>query len=245
MAGQYIDTMPSAALHDALVLPSQCAVCRGWGHQRLCAACLGRYAAVRPRCRQCAIGVPEGVALCGACLSQPPPFDRTIAALDYDHPWDELVQRFKFHAALDLAGVLAERLLAAVRQGDVAPPDWLLPVPLAAGRLRERGYNQAWELARRVARRLPCASDAHLLLRMKDGPHQLALPPEKRAANVHGVFALEPRRRQEVQGRVVAVVDDVMTTGATAAEIARTLKQAGARSVQIWVLARTPRRQDR
>ena len=91
---------------------------------------------------------------------------------------------------------------------------------------------------------MPCASDARLLLRMKDTPHQLALPPDKRAANVRGVFALEPRRRHVLCGRSIAVLDDVMTTGATAAEIAATLLQAGARSVQIWVLARTPRPKD-
>ena len=227
----------AAPLHR---LPSQCALCHGWARQRLCDACILRYAAPRPRCSLCAIGVPEGVAVCGACLKHPPPFDRAIAALDYDHPWDELVRRFKFDASLDLAGVLAQRLLDALRRSDVARPDWLLPVPLAAARLRERGYNQAWELARRVARRLPCASDARLLLRMKDTPHQLALPPDRRAANVRGVFAIEPRRRHELQGRSVALLDDVMTTGATAAEIALTLRQAGARSVQVWVLARTP-----
>ena len=222
-------------------LPSLCAVCHGWASQRLCDVCIARYAAASPRCRRCAIGVPAGVAVCGACLTDPPPFERALAALDYGHPWGELVRRFKFDAALDLAGVLAQRLLEAVQRSDVQRSDWLLPVPLAAERLRERGYNQAWELARRVARGLPCASDAGLLLRMKDTPHQLALPPDKRASNVRGVFALEPRRRHEVQGQSVAVLDDVMTTGATAAEIARTLLAAGARSVQVWVLARTPR----
>lgn len=221
-------------------LPSQCAVCRGWALQRLCAPCIARFAAPRPRCARCAIGVPSGVAVCGACLRQPPPFERSVAAVDYDHPWDDLVQRFKFDAALDLSGVLARRLLDAVRIEGVASPDWLLPVPLSAERLRERGYNQAWELARRLARELRCASDARLLLRLKDTPHQLALPPDRRAANVRSAFAVEPRRRDAVHGRRIAIVDDVMTTGATAAEITRTLLAAGASAVQVWVLARTP-----
>ena len=225
-------------------LPSQCAVCHGWARQRLCDTCIQRFAAPRSRCARCAIAVPDGVATCGACLKQAPPFERAVAALDYDHPWDELVRRFKFDAALDLADVLSLRLLDAVKRSGVGRPDWLLPVPLAPERLRERGYNQAWELARRVGREMACASDPRLLLRMKDTPHQLALPPEQRAANVRGVFALEPRRRHELPGRSVAVVDDVMTTGATVAEIARTLLQAGARSVQVWVLARTPRPED-
>jgi predicted amidophosphoribosyltransferase len=92
---------------------------------------------------------------------------------------------------------------------------------------------------------MACASDPRLLLRMRDSPHQLALPPERRTANVKGVFAVEPRRRQALRGCRVTVLDDVMTTGATAAEIARTLLQAGAASVQVWVLARTPRPEDR
>ncbi len=225
-------------------LPSQCAVCRGWAKQRLCEACTLRYAAPRPRCRRCAIGVPEGVAVCGACLTQAPPFEGAIAAVDYEYPWDELVRRFKFDASLDLADVLAQRLLDAVRRSNVPRPDWLLPVPLAAERLRERGYNQAWELARRIARGLPCAAEARLLLRLNDTPHQLALPPGQRAANVRGAFALEPLRRHELQGRSIAVLDDVMTTGATASEITLSLLRAGARSVQVWVLARTPHAKD-
>jgi ComF family protein len=174
----------------------------------------------------------------------PAPLERTIAAVDYGYPWDDLVRRFKFGAALDLADTLARRVLDAVRRSEVPRPDWLLPVPLASQRLRQRGYNQAWELARRVACGLPCTSDARLMLRLKDTPHQLALAPEKRAANVRCAFAVEPRRRHGLRDRSVAVLDDVMTTGATAAEIARTLWQAGASSVQVWVLARTPRPQD-
>ncbi len=120
----------------------------------------------------------------------------------------------------------------------------MLPVPLAAARLSTRGYNQAWEIARRVARALGLAADPALLLRMRETVHQLALPPLARAGNVAGAFAVEPRRRAELAGRHVAVVDDVMTTGSTAAEIARVLKQAGAAAVEVWVLARTPRPDD-
>jgi len=91
---------------------------------------------------------------------------------------------------------------------------------------------------------MSCASDACLLLRMMDTPHQLALPPQQRAANVRGAFALEPRRRHEILGRSVAVLDDVMTAVATVEEIAGTHLQAGTRSVQFWILARTPRPDD-
>ena len=225
-------------------LPSLCAVCRGWGTQRVCAACVERFAIHHLRCQRCALKVPEGVRLCGACLSDPPPFARTLAAVDYDHPWDGLITHFKFHAALELAPALTQRLLAAFERADVPAPTLLLPVPLSAERLRERGYNQAWELARRLGRALHSEADARLLLRVKDTPHQLAFPPEQRAGNVHAAFAIEPRRLAEVRGRHVTVVDDVMTTGATVGEIARVLLQAGASEVAVWVVARTPRRGD-
>jgi len=171
----------------------------------------------------------------------PPPFEHSTAAVDYAYPWDSLITRFKFHGALDLAPALAHCLAAAVAGGEAPRPSLLLPVPLSTARLRERGYNQAWELARRLAPVLNCPADALLLLRVRDTPHQLAFPPGQRAGNVRAAFAIEPQRSAELRGRTVAIVDDVMTTGATAAEIARVLLQAGAAQVQVWVVARTPR----
>jgi ComF family protein len=224
-----------------LPLPAECAVCRGWGRTRLCAACLGRYTNRAPRCLRCAIELPAGPLTCGRCLHDPPPYARCVAAFDYAAPWDHPIARFKFHAALDLGGVFADRLVDAVRASAAPLPDLILPVPLAEARLRERGYNQAWELARRLGRRLRVSGDATLLLRLRETPHQLALPIEARAGNVRGAFAVEPRRRAELAGRHVALVDDVMTTGATVAEAARVLLAAGAAPVQVWVLARTPR----
>ena len=140
------------------------------------------------------------------------------------------------NAWADPAAALALRLpgLCAVC------PDLVLPVPLAPARLRERGYNQAWELARRGARRLAVSAEPQLLLRIRESAHQLALPPAARAGNVRGAFAVEPRRRAEVAGRRSAVVDDVMTTGSPAAELAQVLKEAGATAVEVWVVARTP-----
>jgi len=179
---------------------------------------------------------------CGTCLTAPPPFDGALAAVDYRAPWDRLVTAFKFHGALDLAAALAEAIVGAERRRAAATrPLLLVPVPLAEARWRERGYNQAWELARRVSRRLGLVADPDLLLRTRETAHQLALPFADRAGNVRGAFAVEPRRRGELRGRHVAIVDDVMTTGSTAAEIAAVVRQAGAATVEIWVVARTPR----
>jgi ComF family protein len=178
--------------------------------------------------------------LCGECLRAPPPFEAACAAVDYQFPWDGLIAHWKFRQALDLAPLFAALLEQAVRRADTPLPALVIPVPLGRHRLRERGYNQAWELARRVGRRLRCDADARLLLRSVDTPHQLSLPRDRRAANVRGSFALDARQAVRLRGRSVALVDDVMTTGATAAEAARLLLEAGAASVRLWVAARTP-----
>lgn len=171
-------------------------------------------------------------------MRQPPPFERTIAALDYAAPWDGLIRHFKFHGQPELATPLARRLREALDDatGTLPPPDLVLPAPLSDARLRERGFNQSWEIARRLGHK----ADPALLLRIRDTPHQTDLPLDRRAANVRGAFAVEPLRRREIEGRCLALVDDVLTTGATAAAMAQTLLDAGAARVQLWVLARTP-----
>ncbi len=199
-----------------------------------------RWAPPTTRCARCAIEAPAATRLCGACLIDPPPYERSVVAFDYAPPWSGVIASFKFNSALDLVPALARQLLEAVRASGVALPELLLPVPLSEKRLRERGFNQAWEISRAIGAGLGCPSDPRLLLRTADTPHQLALPPDARAANVRGAFAVEPLCAAELRGKTLALVDDVVTTGATAAEITRTLLQAGAASVQVWALARTP-----
>lgn len=237
----YLNPLFQAWRACADALPGQCAVCFSWSRGRICAPCLSRFAAPTCRCERCALRVPDGVTVCGACIKSPPPFDSAFASVDYAHPWDQLIARFKFNAALDLSSALADLLVQTHRASRLALPDCVLPIPLSAQRLRERGYNQAWELARRVGQRLHAPAEARLLLRVKDTPHQLAFPPAKRAANVRGAFAVEPTRLPEVRGKRIAVIDDVMTTAATANEVAAVLRQAGAAEVHFWVIARTPR----
>lgn len=192
------------------------------------------------RCGRCAVRLASPVATCGECLISPPPFDSALAAVDYEYPWDRLINDFKFKDAIDLADAMARLLIEAHARQVRTLPDLMLAVPLSVGRLRERGYNQSWELARRCARQLKCQSDDSLLLRIKDTPHQLGLPREERAMNVRGAFVVEPIRRSELRGRSVTLVDDVMTTQATAGEVTRTLLAAGAAAVHLWVVARTP-----
>jgi ComF family protein len=188
--------------------------------------------------------VPEGISLCGQCMLTPPYFERTFAAFDYAFPWDEAIAAFKFRQGLEWAGPLA-RQLAESLPSDADEADLVTAVPLAAARLGERGYNQAWEIARRVAnaRRLPAQHD--VLRRLRDTPHQVHLDRRQRDANLRGAFMPGgPAARAAVQGRCIALVDDVLTTGTTANEAARALLEAGARSVHLWVLARTERNTD-
>jgi ComF family protein len=233
MVGQYIEPM---SLPMDVALPGQCAACRSWDRGRICRSCIARFAVALPRCPRCALPLVRAMTPCAACLRAPPSFDDAVAAVDYAFPWDRLLARFKFGAELDLAGALASLLDAALRRHGEPPPDLVLPVPLSAAHARERGFNQAWEIARRLRRR----ARADLLLRVRDTPHQLALPRARREANVRDAFAIEPRLARCVRDADVAVVDDVMTTGATASELARTLRRAGARRIRAWVVARTP-----
>jgi ComF family protein len=184
--------------------------------------------------------VPAGQPVCGACLVAPPPQHAAVAAVDYVHPWDTLIAEFKFHAAIDLAPVLAGQLGAAIERQAAPRPDLIVPAPLGPARLRERGFNQAWELARVLARRFGMRTDPHLLRRLVDTPHQAGLPRAQREANVRGTYGIDVRRRDALAQRHVAIVDDVFTTGASAAEMVRTLRAGGASQVSVWVVARTP-----
>src|SRR5262245_46809467 len=212
-----------------LLFGGTCFVCRGSSRGLLCDACgadLPRLAS--ELCPRCALPSP-GAAVCGRCLSEPPAYDATTAALAYDFPADALVHALKFRGELALAPLLGKLLSAKVSGFSV---DRVIPVPLSSARLRSRGYNQAVEIARHVARE---KLDVDACVRKVDGAPQMELPWDERRSNVRGAFSC----RRPLGGATVAVVDDVMTTGATLDEMAQTLKRAGAARVVNWVVART------
>jgi len=235
-------SIPSAArglLRRGLdALPSQCALCRAWPGRPLCGACVARFAPAVPRCRGCALRVPAGVARCGGCLRHPGALDTCLAACDYVWPWPDCIGRFKFQGEPGWAAPLCA-LMRAVPGADalLSQADRVLPMPLFPRRLRERGFNQALELARRLA---PERCDAALLLRLRDTPPQSGLTRAQRLRNLHGAFAVEPLRAGLVRSRRVLLVDDVMTTGASLTAAAQALREAGAAQVDALVLARTP-----
>jgi ComF family protein len=215
-----------------LLFGGSCFLCRGKADALLCDRCdaeLPRQGA--GLCPRCALASPGG-AVCGRCLTQPPHYDATFAALAYRFPADVLVQALKFHGALALAPFLGNLVAQSVSGGDV---DYVVPVPLSRERLRSRGYNQALEIARHVAPKAAARLAPELCERRRDTPPQTDLPPAQRAKNVRGAFHC-PRL---LAGARIAVLDDVMTTGATLDEVAATLKGAGAARVVNWVVART------
>lgn len=216
------------------LLPHDCLLCGApGGNGPLCPACqadLPRHD--QPHCPRCTLPT-QGGALCGHCLSEPPAFDRTIAAFTYHFPIDALIQGLKYRHQLALLPLLANAL--ADRLQDAPRPDFVIPMPLHPLRLRERGFNQALELAKIVARRL----DVPLLLqgveRIIPTPPQVGLPWKKRAKNLRGAFA----STLGLEGKHVALLDDVMTTGASLNELGRTLRRQGAEEVSAWIVART------
>lgn len=216
------------------ILPHHCALCgAGTPNRLLCSACdidLSHYRA--PACPICALPTPNG-QVCGACLKNPPAFDRTLAAFSYHFPIDRLLHAFKYSGDLALTEILATPLarLAASHP----KPDLLLPMPLHPGRLKERGFNQSLEIAKPISRWLNIPLTADACQRTRDTPTQAGLKWKERRRNVRGAFACD----LDLSGKKIAVLDDVMTTGATLNEISRILKNRGASEVSAWIVART------
>ncbi|WP_374670102.1 phosphoribosyltransferase family protein [Ramlibacter sp.] len=222
----------------AAAVPSRCAVCGAWPARPVCDACIARFGAPRTRCLRCALPLAAGQPVCGACLTQPPPLATCHAAVDYAYPWSGLLARFKFQGEPGWAGPLAALMRAAPDLADaIAQADAVVPLPLAPARLAERGFNQALELARRLA---PDRTRTQWLVRLRETPAQARLDLAARAANVRGAFAVEPLRHADVRGLRVLLVDDVMTSGASLHAAALALQAAGALSVSAAVFARTP-----
>ena len=217
-------------------LPQSCALCAApCGNLPVCAACCAGLPRIAGACPLCALPAP-GAAVCGACLACPPPFAAAFAAFAYAFPLDRLLHAFKYGGRLSHAEFFAEALGAHVAQRPAGMPwpDALVALPLAPARQRARGFDQAAEIARRLARitGVPLAAG---LRRTRDTPAQAALPWKERTRNVHGAFAAD----SSLGGQRIAIVDDVMTTGATLASAAGAVLRAGALGVEVWAVART------
>ena len=217
------------------MLPQQCLLCGALaGQPALCAECYADLPWQPDRCcPQC--GLPEpGGEVCGACLKHPPAFDATVAVLSYRFPVDALLRRYKYHGLLPVADLLGG--LLAQRAAGVSRPQMLIPMPLHPARLRERGFNQAVEIARGAAARLAIPLALQICRRTRSTPPQAGLKLRVRIKNLRGAFDCQA----DLSGKHVALVDDIMTSGASLDELARAARKAGAARVECWVIARTP-----
>jgi ComF family protein len=220
-----------ARLRDAL-LANDCVLCGAASDAGLvCAECATELPRLGVACPQCA-GPSPAAEVCGTCLTNPPPFDATLAAWRYEFPIDRMVRALKYGGRLALAETFGEELAGRAFGARI---DAIVPMPLFPSRLRERGFNQSVEISRHVARRIGVPVAAQLVERVRDTVPQTDLPHAARAGNMRGAFACAG----VVAGMRLAVLDDVMTSGASLTEMARTLKLAGAVRVENWIVART------
>lgn len=213
---------------------SPCLLCGDPGRTAygVCRACYLELPWLSHACHQCALPLSHPGLVCGACLSRPPGFDRAKALWYYRPPVKGLIYALKFQGRQDLAwvlgGMMADRLQATPL------PDCLVPVPLHPARYRTRGFNQALELARPIAKKLKIPLCPNLCRRVLDTAPQRTLAASERRKNLRGAFVAT----EDLNGLRIAILDDVLTTGATVHEVASTLKRAGAAHVEVWVWAR-------
>lgn len=229
MVYKWVDSLLSA-------LPGRCLLCGGrCAALDLCPACLSSLPRATRPCPACAQPLTAD-QLCGHCRRQPPPYARTRAPWLYGPPLDGLILQLKTPAAPAPARTLGRLLARQIRADDLPLPQLLIPVPLHRQRLRERGFNQAALLARQLAAALDLPWRADLLHKPRESADQRGLDRRQRRRNLRGCFDCRPLP----PGCHVALVDDVVTTGATAWEATAALQRAGAGRVEVWALARTP-----
>jgi len=245
MAGRFLSTGKFHIVNQWLknshewFLPGSCVLCGRAGHsgRDLCAACTSELPYLKTACLGCAIPLSQSgpqAGICGQCQQQPHSFDSAWAAFDYQSPVDHLIQSLKFNGKLYSARLLGELMAERVVVAELDLPELLLPVPLHASRLRQRGFNQALELARPLARKFGLPLKPGLCCRLRPTLAQTGLDARARRRNLKGVF--EVAAMPGVNH--VAIVDDVMTTGSTAEMLAKALKRAGVARVDVWVCAR-------
>ncbi len=214
-----------------------CVLCDAADARVICAPCMAGLPRSSTVCPGCAAPMASAASgMCGACLRAPHAFDATVAAFQYQYPLDRLVQSYKFNANLALVDFFTGALAAAVKAQSAAapPPVTIVALPLANGRLATRGFNQSALIADQLGRRLGLAVAHSAMLRVRETPPQAGLSKAARLKNIKGAFDCV----DDVAGKHIALVDDVMTTGATLSEAAGVLKKAGAVRVDAWVLAR-------
>lgn len=219
-------------------LPAQpCMLCGSMSREGLwCKACDAALPYLNAtHCPVCALPTPTG-EVCGHCLTQPPSFSRTTAVFGYTFPLDKLIQAMKYGEQLALAHAFAKQLLHRIDKSNL--PDYVIAMPLHPAKLRERGFNQSLLLAATVARELKLKLLPNACQRVRDTPPQSALPWKERKKNVRNAFCCD----MDLTGKRIALVDDVLTTGASLNALAEAVSKKGAIEISAWVVARTIRK---
>lgn len=194
----------------------------------------------QPQCPQCGL-LSFNNQICGHCLKSPPDFDATYSLFTYDFPLDALLHRYKYGSMLNLSHSFANLMASHLLQNHINTQeiDLIIAMPMHKKRLQERGFNQALEIAKLVSSQLKIPLDYQCCQRNKLTPPQASLPLKERIKNIRGVFSLNEKPASKLAGLRIALIDDVMTTGASLNELAKTIKKAGASHVECWVIART------
>jgi len=221
---------------QSIRLPSICIICNQFHKSSLavCSYCIELITPLGPACRHCAYPLPdESYLICGACIKKPPHFERTLINYKFAEPLRSLLHHFKYRNGLYLASFLCHLMLNALQNNDCRP-QCIIPVPMHPKRIRQRGFNQAAVLAQFLAKRLDLPCDLHSCRKIKNTAPQASLDGEQRQKNLRHAFHTAPLRYQHI-----ALVDDLLTTGCTANELALTLKKSGVQQVDIWCCART------
>ena len=203
----------------------------------ICARCYRRLPWIASACVQCAIPLAadgSGDLRCGQCLLKPPEFDSSLSLFSYEQEAITLIHQLKFDHRLACARLLGNMLADTVARSVVDLPERIVPVPLHSRRLRQRGFNQAAELARAASKRFDIPLDVHSVVRRRDTVSQTGLDKTRRRSNIRGAFEI----LAPLQVDHVAIVDDVVTTQATVNELARLVKRAGVGRVDVWSVAR-------
>ncbi|MEX2326327.1 MAG: ComF family protein [Pseudomonadales bacterium] len=220
------------------LFPGTCILCNALTQRPidLCEPCQRDLPHARSACDICALPLPY-VGTCGRCLARPPYFQRAFAAFIYESPVDRLVNEFKSGRRLVgkvLSDILGAEFATTSKREDF--PDLLIPVPLTRSRIHQRGFNQALDIALHVSDRIKVPVAQDICHRIKETPQQKTLSAASRKRILRGAFEIQG----DIQGRSIGLVDDVVTTGASASEIARTLLMSGAETISVLALARTP-----
>jgi len=218
-------------------LPSVCPLCQEpiSQHDYICSPCKNNLPYITKACPYCGKKLPNDISICGDCLQKEDfIIDDFVAPFHYDFPISKLIIDLKFHKKIIHAAFLG-RLMAEHLKQRTELPECIIPVPLHTTRLKERGYNQALEIARPISKKLNIPIDIKSCQRIRATKAQASIPSEERKQNMRNAFAVT----QEISYQHVAILDDVTTTGHTITALAKTLRQAGVKQISVWCCAKT------